>query len=144
MDTFASDQIYISTTESIFFLDIYLQFSAILSVKDKVNIRQSLRQRNEESIEEFLDRCTCAQHAITDDSVGPLDASFERDVLLNFLLGMKPELQSYVIISNQRNLQGFFMVALEAEQNLTDTVIKYENDEVIAPLGNNVFKSFSF
>ena len=100
--------------------EFILKFHSVLSVKEKVNIRQSLKQNPEESVEDFLDRCTCAQYAITDDADGiisnPVEAGFERDILLNFLLGMNQELQCHVISSNERSLEGFFNVALKIEE----------------------------
>ena len=83
-----------------------------------MNIRQSLKQNPEENVEDFLDRCTYAQYAITDGVVQQETevAGFERDILLNFLLGMNQELQSYVISSNERSLEGFFSVALKIEE----------------------------
>ena len=98
--------------------ELVLKFHCALSVKEKVNIRQSLKQNPEENVENFLERCTYAQYAITDGIVQQETevAGFERDILLNFLLGMNQELQSYVISSNERSLKGFFSVALKVEE----------------------------
>ena len=107
--------------------ELILKFHSVLSVREKVNIRQSLKQNPDENVENFLDRCTCAQYAITDEIIpngSPCisnhseAAGFERDVLLNFLLGMSQELQSHVISSNERSLEGFFSVALKIEEEI--------------------------
>ena len=91
------------------------KFSVKLTWSQKINVRQSLRQLDDESVNDFLERCTYAQHVITDDSFE--DAAFERDVLLNWVLGMKPELQSQVISSNERTLQGFLELAIKIESD---------------------------
>merc|ERR1712062_246214 len=54
------------------------------------------------------------------------DPAFERDVLLNFLLGMKQSLQGKVISSNERTLLGFLQEAIKSE---TDHVIIKEEDD---------------
>ena len=105
-------------------------FGVQLSVRQKVNIRQSLRQHPEENIRDFAERCILAQHAITDedDHSSLKDPAFERDVLLNFLLGMKQSLQGKVISSNERTLVGFLQEAIKTETE--DVIIKEEEDDL--------------
>ena len=63
-----------------------------INLIDKFNIRKSLRQLQSESVSEFFERCILAQFAITDDDdTFWRDPMFERDVALNFLLGLRPE-----------------------------------------------------
>lgn len=103
-----------------------LAFGVQLSVRQKVNIRQSLRQQPEENISDFAQRCVLAQYAITEDHSSLKDPAFERDVLLNFLLGMKHSLQGKVIASNERTLDGFLKEAIKTETE--DKVIVKEED----------------
>jgi hypothetical protein len=117
------------------------KFTTDMTVRDKVKIRQSLRQKANERVQEFLDRCTYAQYAITDDSLQSNAAAFERDVLLNFLLGMKQDIQGVVVACNERTLDGFAKVALDAEKDIPDdasTSIKKEDTVDDGDLNNDV------
>ena len=67
-----------------------------LSIREKLAIRKNLFQSGTEKTEEFLERCIQAQFAITDENSDLNEAAFQRDVLLNFLMGMRPTLQSKV------------------------------------------------
>lgn len=91
------------------FLD---RFLVELTVRQKVTIRQSLKQcflADDESVQEFLQRCILAQFAIDDETEAP-SPHFQRHVLLNFLLGLRSEIQSKVITSSDdlRTLQVAF------------------------------------
>ncbi len=101
-------------------------FSPSLSVRQKVQLRKSLRQRESESSKEFLQRCTNAQFAITDDLWKPEDADFQREVLLNFLLGMREEFQDQVISSDNVTTDGYLLAAMEAEKSFkkNDALLK--------------------
>ena len=63
------------------------KFQVQLNVIQKLKLRQSLQQNQHESVQEFLERCILAQFAITDDNASSQENDFQRDVLLNFLLG---------------------------------------------------------
>ena len=102
------------------------KFGVDINLLDKLHIRKSLHQMESESVQEFFERCVLAQFAITDDDecTSWNDPVFERDVALNFLLGMRPEFQSQAIASQDKTLDGFHQKAIEAEKAI---VIKKEN-----------------
>ena len=82
-------------------------FGVKLDLVDKFNIRKSLYQLDSESVEAFLERCILAQFAITDDdNTSWKDNMFERDVALNFLLGLRSEFQCKVITCSDKTLDG--------------------------------------
>ena len=60
-------------------------FAVKLSIKEKVEIRKKLKQETSEDVEDFYYRCLQAQYLVSDDV---RDVAFEREVLLNFLLGL--------------------------------------------------------
>ena len=69
-----------------------------LSIVQKFQVRQSiLMQWPKERVQDFVERCILAQFAIEETGKDKVDLhhepSFERDVLLNVLLGLRQNLQ---------------------------------------------------
>ena len=69
-----------------------------LSIVQKFQVRQSiLMQWPKERVQDFVERCILAQFAIEETGKDKVDLhhepSFERDVLLNVLLGLRQDLQ---------------------------------------------------
>lgn len=111
------------------------RFLIELTVVQKVTIRQSLKQcflADEESVQEFLQRCILAQFAIDDETQE--SAHFQRHVLLNFLLGLRPEIQSKVIADDLRTLQAFSNAAeaYEMELNAFEDIFDVPNSQETA------------
>ena len=75
-----------------------------MSIKEKVEVRISLFQRDEEPIDEFYERCVDAQYVISDNKK---DFAFDREVLLHFLFGLVPRIRADVLNANRSNLEEF-------------------------------------
>ena len=89
------------------------QYGARLKIRQKVNLRKSLRQKESESCQDFLNRCKRAQFLLTDDSI---DYVFDRDILINFLLGLRPEFHENILQNDSLDsLESFFVEALKLE-----------------------------
>ena len=84
------------------------QFCAKLSIAQKVELRKTLKQNPEEEIDDFYYRCLQVQYFVSDDI---RDATFDREVLLNFLLGLQPFIQNTVLAANCSNTQEFIQEA---------------------------------
>ena len=87
-------------------------FAVKLTIRQKVEIRQKLKQEQSEDIEDFYHRCLKAQYLVSDDV---RDIAFEREVLLNFLLGLHHTIQESVLSANCSNAEEFI---LEAKKGL--------------------------
>ena len=83
-------------------------FSAKLSIKDKVEVRRKLQQKEMEPIDDFYNRCLHAQFLVSDDI---RDATFEREVLLHFLIGLSPYIRDLVLTAKCSNTQDFILEA---------------------------------
>ena len=66
-----------------------------------------------ETVKAFHYRCCCAQDLISDDPRS--NPNYERDVLLNFVLGLQKEFQNAVLKSDARDLKSFKEAAESAE-----------------------------
>ena len=111
-----------------------------LSIKEKVEVRISLFQRNDEAIDEFYERCIDAQHVISDNE---RDGAFEREVLLHFLFGLIPRIRADVLNANWSSLDDFVAEAkklysdVEPETISCDLKIKVEDDYYFGSLDQN-------
>ena len=65
-----------------------------LSIKQKVEVRISLIQRDDEQVDEFYERCVDAQYVISDNEK---DVAFDREVLLHFLFGLVSRIRDIVL-----------------------------------------------
>ena len=72
-------------------------FAVKLSIKEKVELRKQLKQDAAEGIEDFYHRCVQVQYLVSDDVK---DVIFDREIMLNFLLGLQPNIQETVLMSN--------------------------------------------
>jgi len=100
-----------------------------LSIVQKFQVRQSiLMQWPKERVQDFVERCILAQFAIEETGKDKVDLhhepSFERDVLLNVLLGLRQDLQAKVIekAENQQTLADFLLLAQNVEKELASAV----------------------
>lgn len=89
------------------------EFRSQLSVREKVELRRGLQQQTYESCQDFLNRCTRCQFLVCDDV---MDHVFERDILINFLLGLREEFYEALIeMDNLQTLESFFCEAVKLE-----------------------------
>ena len=84
-----------------------------LSIREKIDLRKSLKQRSPaENVELFYRRCMSAQELL-DEATNTIDneddeknhsETFQRDVLLNFVLGLENSLQEQILASDAYDL----------------------------------------
>ena len=98
-------------------------FSPKLSITEKVEVRKQLQQNNEESIDDFYERCVQAQYLVTDDIK---DVSFDREVLLHFLIGLSPDIREIVLASRCSNAKEFIQEAKKQSQLVKEEPIEAE------------------
>ena len=86
-----------------------------LSIREKIELRKSLKQRSPaENVALFYKRCMSAQELL-DEATNSIDnedddgeknhsETFQRDVLLNFVLGLENSLQEQILASDAFDL----------------------------------------
>ena len=87
--------------------------SIVLTVKEKIELRQSLVQNDDENVQEFFDRCKSVQIKLCDDFFH--EELHERELLLNFLIGLKLDLQDIVLKSDAKTCNEFLEAAIKVE-----------------------------
>ena len=91
-------------------------FYVKLNIKQKVELKKALMQRFDESCQDFLDRCKKFQYLLCDDDIGSVT---ERDILINFLLGLRSDFFDTLINNeNLQTLEAFFVEAVVLEATL--------------------------
>lgn len=94
-------------------LKLIQEFRSQLNVREKVELRRSLQQQSFESCQDFLNRCTRCQFLVCDDE---MENVLERDILINFLLGLREEFYEALIeMDNLQTLESFFCEAVKLE-----------------------------
>ncbi len=96
--------------------ELVKRFGVRLKIREKVELRKSLVQITGETVKEYIERCEQAQFYISDDLV---DVTFEREVLLNFLLGLRQDLRDEIFKNSSaeaNSLEDFLAAAVEAEK----------------------------
>jgi hypothetical protein len=88
-------------------------FAAKLNIKEKIELRKSLTQKPSENVQQFFERCKKVQGLICDHFV--IEVLYERDILINFLLGLKKEIRDIVIKSESTSLISFVEAAIKVE-----------------------------
>ena len=73
---------------------MFEHFPIKLTIKEKVEVRKKLKQHDHETIDDFYQRCVKSQYLISDDFK---DVSFEREVLLHFLIGLNSCIRDVVL-----------------------------------------------
>ena len=86
-----------------------------LTVKQKVEIRQNLQQQVTEPIDDFYNRCVHAQYLVSDGDC-TIDAFFNREVLLHFLIGLVPFIRNKVLEADCSSAVDFIQEAKRAAQ----------------------------
>ena len=101
-------------------------FSPKISIKHKIQLRNSLVQEEEENVEEFYERCKTGLTSIHDDKFS--DLLDERDLLVTFLHGLKSDLQEIVMKSDANNLDAFLEAAIKVENVHTSLKVETINE----------------
>ena len=101
---------------------MFENFPVRLTIREKVDIRKGLQQFDSESIDDFYQRCRQAQYLVSDDVK---DISFEREVLLHFLIGLSPLIRDLVLATKCSSSNDYLNEAKKYVQ-----VIKEEPPEV--------------
>ena len=92
------------------------QFFVKLTIRQKIELKKDLIQRFDESCQDFLDRCKKYQYLLCDDNI---DFVTERDILINFLLGLRTDFFDTLINNeNLQTLEAFFVEAVVLEASL--------------------------
>ena len=107
---------------------LYTQFRCHLTIREKVELRRHLVQSFNESIRDFFYRCISCQYFICDDLC---EAVTDRDILINFLLGMRKDIYEDLIKGvNSIDLKTSLQEAEKIELIKNRCKIKIErNDE---------------
>ena len=114
---------------------LFDQYRCQLTLKEKIELRRYLIQREEESVNAFHDRCIKAQYMLCDDNA---DLVFERDIILNFISGIKEEIYQIIIrieplstldlcLKNAKEIEELVVVNDIEDQNYLD----YDNENTI-------------
>ena len=119
-------------------------FSLKLSIKEKVEVRKNLQQQPTESIDDFYNRCLHAQYLVSFDD-DDRDATFKREVLIHFLIGLTPIIRDEVLSANCSSPEDFiaeakkhFVIVKEEPENHVDVElnIKVEGEDAFEDLND--------
>ena len=96
------------------------KFKCKLTLKEKIDLRRYLIQRQNECCEDFHERCVKWQFLLCDDHV---DSVYGRDILINFVSGLKEEIYKKLVHNNNiSDLELCVKLAIEIEQKLTPNI----------------------
>ena len=91
------------------------KFKSKLTLIEKINLRRHLKQRENESCEQFHARCVKWQFLLFDDQV---DSVFEKDILINFVSGLKEDIYNKLVLEeNISDLNFCVKLAIQIEQD---------------------------
>ena len=95
---------------------LFEHFKCKLTLKEKIELRRHLLQRENESCKEFYARCVKWQFFLNDDQI---DSVFERDILINFVSGLREEIYQKLVFDNGiSNLDYCLNLATKIEQDI--------------------------
>ena len=92
---------------------LFTLFQPKLTTRNKVELRQSLIQNAAENVQQFFNRCKCAQIQLCDQFYS--EVLDERELLLTFINGLRSELQDIVIRSEVKSLDSCLEAAIKVE-----------------------------
>ncbi len=98
--------------------DVFANVRRPLSLKQKIELRRTLRQKSNESVKAFYDRCCAAQLKLGDDKQSR--PSYERDTTLNFVVGLKSEVQNKVRQYHGHDLGSYLLAAEQTELEIKE------------------------
>ena len=102
------------------------QFSVKLNIREKVEVRKKLMQKDTEPINDFYKRCVVAQYLVSDDI---RDAAFEREVLLHFLIGLSPAIRDLVLATKCSSPEEYIREATHFQDTINNIDVKEEPAE---------------
>ena len=96
------------------------KFKCKLTLKEKIDLRRYLIQRQNECCRDFHERCVKWQFLLCDDHV---DSVYGRDILINFVSGLKEDIYKKLVHNNNiSDLELCVKLAIEIEQKLTPNI----------------------
>ena len=110
-------------------------FSIKLSIKEKVDVLQKLQQQSDESVDRFYERCILTQYLVSDDV---RDVTFDREVLLHFLMGLHPIVRDIVLAAECSSLENFVLEAKKVNLKIKEEVIAPMDVKVEMTTNDNV------
>ena len=121
---------------------LFNKFKSKLTLKEKINVRRYLVQDENESCKQFHARCVKWQFLLCDDE---FDSVFERDILINFVSGLKEDIYKQLVFENSiSDLNSCLKLAIQIEQDLLEPdIFKNVNIEDIKPEVNIKAEEFS-
>ena len=97
---------------------LFDKFKSKLCLKEKIDLRKNLMQRKNENCLEFRKRCVKYQFLLCDDQE---DSIFERDILINFVCGLKDDIYYKVILNeNISKLDICVKIATDIENSVIE------------------------
>ena len=105
---------------------LHQRFKSKHTLWQKVKLRRNLVQIPNETVKEFFDRCVSCQYIICDDYG---DSVMERDIQMNFLLGMKKQI--YEELTKINHYIDLDTCLHEAERLEKDKNIKVEASDLV-------------
>ena len=120
---------------------LFDQYRCQLTLKEKIELRRYLIQREEENVNDFHDRCIKAQYMLCDDNA---DSVLERDIIINFISGIKEDVYQIIIrieplstldicLKNASEIEDLLQVNDVANENGIDerNYFEYDNENCI-------------
>ena len=109
---------------------LFNQYKCHLNLREKIELRRYLYQEENESVQQFYDRCTKAQYMLCDDNA---DFVYNRDILISFVSGLKEDIYEKVTqMEILSNLELCLKFAIEIEYgndiSYDNVVVKPEDD----------------
>lgn len=89
------------------------KLSSNLTISQKVQLKQSLIQKSDETVKDFYERCKIAQVQLCDQHYS--DLLHEQELFLTFVLGLKTEISSVLIKQDFWTLHSFLEAAIKIE-----------------------------
>ena len=105
------------------------EFKCQMNLWSKIELRRTLFQGENENVHEFFEKCVSCQYILCDDII---DAVIERDILINFLLGLQKSVYNELTkIDQVMDLQMCLAEAEKYDTNMSDcqVYIKTEDDD---------------
>ena len=96
---------------------LFDQYRCQLTLKQKIELRRNLIQGNNESVQEFHDRCIKAQYILCDDMIEYIS---ERDIVMNYVCGLKSQIY-YKFISSPDEISDTLDLCLKRAIDIEET-----------------------
>ena len=118
---------------------LFDQYRCQLTLREKIELRRYLHQEQNESVQQFHDRCTKAQFMLCDDKE---DLVFERDILINFICGLREDIYNKVIqidnLSSSLQLYLKKSINIERDRDRNNEKSNIEQEEIKVEITNKM------